>query len=195
MDSEKLIKVFMEKNSQLNLSAIRDKENIQIKHIDDSLELVKMCQSWILEKGFLSWKKIIDIGSGSGFPLLPLAISCESEFIWIDSVRKKVDAINDMINSLELKNVKVIWTRAENFGKKDFDILTARAVWFADKLFEWSYQLVKEWGYFVFYKIFSPAEFETIEDIIRKKNMKLVKKHHYSLFEGDIDRVIYIIQK
>ena len=196
MDFEKLIQVFIEKNTCINLSAIRDKENIKIKHIDDSLELLEMQKKGLLEENFFENKKIVDMGSGSGFPLLPLAMSIpESEFVGIDSVRKKVEAINDMIKNLELKNVNAVWIRAENFWKKDFDILTARAVAYIDKLFERSFDLVKPGWYFVFYKIFSPAEFEDMQKILSKKGMLLIQKYHYQLFEWDIDRVIYIIQK
>ena len=63
-----LVRVFIEKNSQLNLSAIRDAKWIKIKHINDSVELNKILK---IEK----WKSVCDIGTGGGFPLLPLAIS------------------------------------------------------------------------------------------------------------------------
>jgi 16S rRNA G527 N7-methylase RsmG len=59
-------------------------------------------------------------------------------------VKKKVNAINDMANKLELKNVKVIWTRAEDYKDKQFDILTARAVAYIDKLLKFTYHLVKK---------------------------------------------------
>ena len=86
-----LVRVFIEKNSQLNLSAIRDAEWIKIKHINDSIELNKILK---IEE----WKSVCDIWTGGGFPLLPLAISNPNvKFIWNDARRKKVDAVNVMI--------------------------------------------------------------------------------------------------
>ena len=75
MDWNRLIEVFLKKNSELNLSAIRDEEGVRLKHIDDSL---KILDTWILKP----WMKVADIGTWWGFPLMPMAISCpDIEFV------------------------------------------------------------------------------------------------------------------
>lgn len=91
---EKLTQIFLEKNQQLNLSAIRDPEGVRIKHIQDSLMLL---ETKIIQPGML----VIDVGTGGGFPLMPLALSYpETKFLGIDSVRKKTLAVNEMLGQL-----------------------------------------------------------------------------------------------
>ena len=185
---DNLIKIFIEKNNQLNLSAIRDVEWIKIKHINDSIELNKIFQ-------IENWKTVCDIGTGWGFPLLPLAITNPNvNFIWIDARRKKVDAVNDMIKNLWLKNVVCKRSRIEEYGEK-FDFVTARAVAYIDKLIPRSYNLLKKWWYFVFYKQYQQAEHEELKKICKKYKLNIKEKHKYFLFAWDIERVIYIVEK
>jgi len=137
---DKLIKYFIDWNSKINLSAIRYEEGIRLKHIQDSLYGNKILSQ------LAKWNKlnVVDVGTWSGFPLLPLAIeNANFNFIWIESVKKKVNAVNDIIEKLGLKNVKVIWSRAENYKEQKFDVLTARAVAYIDKLLKYSFHLVK----------------------------------------------------
>jgi len=189
----KLIKLFLEKNKQINLSAIRDEEWVKIKHIQDSLVWLKIIEEIILDKNKIS---LVDIWTWSWFPLLPLVIEKpERNFIWIDSVKKKVIAVNDIIKELWLNNVDIIWTRAEEYKEKQFDILTARAVAYIDKLLKFTKHLVKKWWYFVLYKLDSSEEYEDILKNCKKYNLKLIKKYPYKLFGEDISRMIYILQK
>lgn len=185
---EDLINIFLEKNNQLNLSAIRDHDWVMTKHIFDSIELNKFFE---LEK----WKKVCDIGTGWGFPLLPLAITnLEVDFTGIDARRKKVDAVNEMIEKLGLKNAKCERSRIEDFNEQ-FDYITARAVWYADKIIPRSYDLLKKWWCFIFYKQHDEGELKVLEEMCKKYRLKIVSTHRYSLFYWDIDRVIYVIEK
>lgn len=185
---EKLINIFLEKNNQLNLSAIRDYDWVFVKHIQDSIELNKFFE---LEKS----KKVCDIGTWWWFPLLPLAITNpENVFIWIDARRKKVDSVNEMINQLWISNAKCIRTRIEDCKEK-FDYITARAVWYIDKIIPRSYNLLKKWGYFIFYKQYDEIEYWVMKEICKKYNLEITKSHKYSLFDWDIQRIIYIIEK
>lgn len=185
---ENLISIFLEKNNQLNLSAIRDHDWVMIKHILDSIELNKF---FVLEK----WKKVCDIGTGWWFPLLPLAITnTEINFVWIDARRKKVDAVNEMIDKLWIKNAKCVRSRIENFTDQ-FDYITARAVWYVDKIIPRSYEWLKKWWHFIFYKQYDEEEFNVLNDLCKKFNLKIVNTHRYSLFDWDIERVIYVITK
>ena len=189
---DNLINVFMEKNNQINLSAIRDKNNILIKHINDSIELNKILK-------IKTWKTIWDIWTGWWFPLLPLAITNpKSNFIGIDARKKKVDAVNDMIDKLSIKNASCIWSRIENFKKNYnivFDYITARAVGYVNKIIPWSYDLLKKWWLFVLYKQYSETEYQSLLNICRNYKLYIRKQHKYKLFKWDVQRVIYIIEK
>ncbi len=131
-----LIEEFISINSHTNLSAIRDPEGIRTKHIQDALEINKI-------QNFKPKSTLCDVGTGGGFPLLPIAISNpELQCTGIDSVRKKVDAINHMSQAMKLANVKAIRTRAENH-REQYDYVTARAVAYIDKLLPQIHHLVK----------------------------------------------------
>ncbi len=185
---EKLIKIFFKKNSEINLSWIKEKNAIKIKHIQDSLEINKVIN---LNK----WQDIIDFWTWWGFPLLPLAISNpKSNFTWIDARRKKIDAINDIINQVWIENAKWVRTRAEEHKWK-YDILTTRAVWYVDKIFSWSIHLVKKWGFFILLKEEKKGEYNDLETEMKKHKLKLTKTHKYKLFENDINRIIYLLKK
>lgn len=135
-DRGKLIEVFRKKNAQLNLSAIRDPEGIFVKHIQDSLEVYEIIK-------FPPQSKVADIGTGSGFPLLPLAmLNPESTFTGIESIAKKAKAVNEIAAELGITNMKVERSRAEQF-QGQFDAITARAVAYSDKLLKRTWHLVQ----------------------------------------------------
>ena len=187
-----LVDLFLEWNSKINLSAIRDRKGVELKHIQDSLFWDRIL------KDLANWKKIkvVDVWTGSGFPLLPLAMeNPEFSFLWIESVKKKVNAVNDIIEKLWLKNVKVIWSRAEDYKKEKFDVLTARAVAYIDKLLKYTYHLVESGWYFLLYKLNSEEEYKDILKNCQKYNLELVWKYPYKLYDGDIERVIYVLKK
>ncbi len=183
-----LIDQFIRINSHTNLSAIRDPEGIKIKHIQDALEINKI-------QDFKPKTTLCDIGTGGGFPLLPIAMSHPKlQCTGIDSIRKKVDAVNQMIKNLKLPNVQAIRTRAEVY-KEQFDYVTARAVRYIDKLLPWVHHLVKKGGLLILYKQYTPEEDKTIKELAPKYGFRLWKQHEYTLFESDIPRIIYILKK
>ncbi len=184
-----LIKAFLEKNKQINLSAIRDEEWVRIKHIQDSLELEKIID-------WKKWMRIVDIGTGWGFPLIPLAISHpECNFVWIDSVRKKTIAVWEILEGLEVKNVEMLRTRIEDVKNQTFDLVTARAVAYSDKLLNRATPLVKKWWKIALMKQVNNDEKKVLLDTAKQKKLVLEKEHCYKLFDWDIDRVIYILGK
>jgi len=183
-----LVEVFLKKNQEINLSALRKQDDVFVKHILDSLELLKFVK-------FEDWQTIVDVGTGWWFPLLPLAIECPKvKFTWVDSTKKKISAVYAMVTSLKLENVSLQWSRIENLNQS-FDFLIARAVGYIDKLLEWSYGLVKKWWFFCLYKQKSEEEFSDLKKLCNLKKLEIVKVHNYSLFEWDIDRVIYLLKK
>jgi len=185
---QQLIDVFLAKNGELNLSAIRDADGVFVKHIQDSLELLKVIQ--IPDNAF-----VVDVGTGGWFPLLPLAMSCpQAHFIGIDARRKKIEAINDMLDTLHIQNAQAVWVRVEDYGLAKADIVTARAVAHVDVLIPWILQIVKKWGKIVLYKEYKEEEKKILEALCKKYKLRIQKEHYYVLFNWDIQRVIYILQ-
>ena len=208
-----LIETFFERNSQINLSAIRTPEDIYTKHILDSLELNNIINlnndklpnlsvkgedldnvEW---RGFSTDNPItlLDIWTWWWFPLLPLAITHpDISCIWLDARKKKCFAIDEMVKVLWLKNVKTLRARAEETTLQ-VDILTSRAMTYADQLFHRALPLVKPWWLLIFYKLFTQEEDNTILSLIRQHNLTLKKMHHYTLPGDGVERVIYIMEK
>ncbi len=185
----KLIHTFLEKNKQINLSAIRDESWVMVKHIQDSLELEKIID-------WKEWMNVADIWTGGWFPLMPLAISHpECNFVWIDSVKKKTIAVWEILEELGLKNVEMMRTRIEDIKNQTFDLVTARAVAYSDKLLNRATPLVKKWWRIALMKQVNDEEKKVLLNTAKKKKLILEKEYNYKLFEWDIDRVIYILKK
>lgn len=133
----------IEWNSRMNLTAIKDEEGIIIKHFLDS----------IMIKDYIKGEKILDIGSGAGFPGIPLKIIDEKlDLTLMDAVNKKVLFMNDSIDKLGLKNAIAIHGRAEDFGHNEiyrecFDTVVSRAVANMSTLAEYMLPFVKLGGY------------------------------------------------
>lgn len=151
---EKFLELFKEKNSQVNLSSLRDDESIIEKHFVDSLILTKYLE--------LSWK-IADIWTWWGFPLLPLSIylnwkDTNLDFYWIDSVAKKLKAIDEFALDLWLDNVTTIHSRFEELWldknyRDSFDFVVSRATAYFPTLLEYAIPLLKVGWIFVAYKM------------------------------------------
>ena len=185
----KLIQVFLEKNKQINLSAIRDEDWVYTKHILDALEINNVFP-------LSAWMEVCDVGTWGWFPLLPLALEYpDVNFVWMDSVRKKLDAIQDMANQLDIKNIELLRKRAEECKDRQFDVITARAVAYVDKLLPWTKHLLKQGGCRILYKQVDEIERQDLIRLCGQLNLKLEKRHNYRLFEGDIDRVIYVVRR
>lgn len=192
-----LIQTFLKYNSILNLSAIRDEEWVYTKHILDSLELLKCFD-------FANIKTLADIGTGGWFPLLPLAMSYpEIHCTGIDSVRKKLQAIQDMCLELHIDNCSFSRTRLEECSTK-YDCITARAVAHVEKLFPRIEKMLKPWTKLILYKqwkadevLENPKQSERaiMMDMLGQYKLKCTTEHIYSLFPGDIERVIYILER
>ncbi len=184
---QKLIDLFVDWNGKINLSAIREPKDIYNKHILDSLELYKI---WDFE----IWKKVLDVWIWWWFPLLPLAINNpEIEFTGIDSTKKKIMVVNDIIWKLWLKNINAIRKRSEEYKEK-FDYITARAVWYSTKLLPQILHLVKKRWIIILYKQNSEEERQDIVKLCKQYNLIILKEHNYLLYNGDIERKIYFLK-
>ena len=140
---EKLYKLLAEWNGKFNLTAIKSKEDYEIKHIRDSM----------LGLPYISGK-VLDIGSGAGFPGLVIKIEKpETDVTLVDSVRKKTDYLTYAIDALGLKNIRALHTRIEDLkNKESYDTVTARAVARMNVLAEYCLPFVKTGGVMVAYK-------------------------------------------
>ena len=143
--------MILEKNQYINLTAVRDRDEALQKHIADSLSCDFM-------EEYEAAENVIDIGTGAGFPGVPLAIvSPDKKFTLVDSLNKRLRIIDELTGELRIKNVTTVHGRAEDVGKskehrEQYDICVSRAVASLDVLCEWCLPLVKNGGYFVAYK-------------------------------------------
>ncbi len=149
--------MLLEYNSFMNLTAITDPYEVKIKHYLDSLTL--LCADKIK-----AGVKVIDIGAGAGFPSLPNAIArSDVDFTMLDSLGKRVNFLNAVVEKLSLGNARAVHMRAEDGGRdkelrEKFDVAVARAVADLAVLAEYSLPFVKVGGYFLAMKGTAPKE-------------------------------------
>lgn len=200
---EKFLEIFMETNSQINLSAIRDAEGIIEKHFIDSLMLAVFYDltptlSWE-EREQLAKIKIADMGTGGWFPGIPLAITHPgADFTLIDSVGKKLRCIDNFVSELDLKNVTTLNGRAEEIGKnldyrEQYDLVVSRATAYFPTLLEYVIPLLKIWGIFAAYKLNDKDELKSAKKALSRLWAKILKVKNYRL--ADQDRTIVFIEK
>lgn len=137
-------------NEKINLTTIVEERDVLYKHFLDSLSPMKYMS--------LVDKKVLDVGTGAGFPGIPLAImNPTADIALLDSLNKRIIYLEEVVNSLGLKNVKCYHGRAEDYGfKKDFregfDVVVSRAVANLSSLSEYCIPFVKKKGQFISYK-------------------------------------------
>jgi 16S rRNA (guanine527-N7)-methyltransferase len=182
-------------NKKINITSIEDDEEIYLKHFIDSLLLLK-------DRNFNESKKIIDIGTGGGFPGLPLKIVNNNyEVTLLDSLRKRIDFLEEVVKSLNLENVELLHGRAEDYGQKNeyrekFDICVSRAVAPLNILSEYCIPFVKVEGFFAAYKSSDISREIAISDnAIKKLGAKIKEIKEINLPGSDILRKIVIIEK
>lgn len=140
--------ILKEWNEKINLTAIVDDEGIIKKHFIDCIKIFKF-------QPLKNKSRIIDVGTGAGFPGIPISICMpESEIVLLDSLNKRVNFLNEVITQLGLKNIKAVHGRAEDFAqnplfREKFDVSVARAVANMSVLSEYCLPFVKMNGYFV----------------------------------------------
>lgn len=140
---QKYQEMLIETNKKFNLTTITEPEEIKVKHFEDSLTIKNY-----INKGM----KVLDIGSGPGFPGIPLRIEEEFDLTLIDSVNKKVGFMNEVIEELNLSNTRAIHTRAEDYAKEhreEFDMVVSRAVANLSTLSEYALPFLKVGGIFI----------------------------------------------
>ena len=182
----------LEKNKQFNLTAIRDKAEFFEKHLADSLKGSSF---------FSDGKRILEVGSGGGFPSLPLKLNNrELDFTLLEATGKKCAFLNEVKNNFALDKLEVVNARAEEYSRtsarESFDIVTARAVASLNVLCELCLPFLKVGGRAVFYKQKSQSEFNEGKKAIEILGGKWVDSFAYTLASSpESERVIIVIEK
>lgn len=210
LNEEKLnaFKVFMDDvlttNEAVNLTRIVEPNEFLMKHYIDSLEMFHVKQfKDKLEK--CEKIKIIDVGTGAGFPGIPLAIALkntENELVLTDSLNKRINFLQKEIEKLKLNNVKIIHARAEDLAqdknhREQYDIAVSRGVAKIQVLSEYLLPFVKVGGFAGMYKL---ADIE--QELNEGKNaikllggQDLAERNEYSLDENEPKRCIVLVRK
>ena len=185
--------LLIEWNEKMNLTAITDPEEIILKHFIDSITILKE-----LEDG----SKVVDVGTGAGFPGIPLSIMNPTlKITLVDSLNKRLIFLQEVVNRLGLKNIEIVHARAEEFGqnkiyRENFDIATSRAVANLSTLSEYLVPLVKVGG-----KVVSMKAADAQEEINEAKKAievlggRIEKIDEFNLPQSDIGRTVIIIRK
>ena len=185
--------LLIEWNKKINLTAIIDEEEIILKHFIDSLTV----NSYITEK-----TKVIDIGTGAGFPGIPLKIqNPDTEMVLVDSLNKRINFLEEVCKKLDLKNITCIHSRVEELAsisihREKYDIVTSRAVARLNTLLEYMLPFVKIGGKCICMKGSNVLdEIEEAKKAIDILGGKIEKIDNMVLPNSDIQRNIIVIKK
>ena len=182
----------LEWNKKINLTAIEDENEIILKHFIDSLTVQKYIKNA---------QNIIDVGTGAGFRGIPLAIVNEkSNIVLLDSLNKRINFLNNVIQKLELSNVKAIHGRAEDLAKivqhrEKYDIVISRAVAPFNILLEYMLPFNKVNSYTIAMKGSNIEEVDISNNALKKLGGKIEKIEKINLPNTDIKRNIIIVRK
>lgn len=193
---DKYYELLVEWNSFMNLTGITDYEEVMLKHYLDSLVLKLPITGDNLKL------KLIDVGTGAGFPGLPLKIAYpDTEVVLFDSLNKRIKFLDEVISQLSLKGVTTIHGRAEDGGRnpklrEQFDVSVSRAVADLAVLSEYNLPFVKVGGYFVAYKSGDiDAEVEKAKKAVSILGGVIEKVDKFTLPDTDIERSLVYIKK
>ena len=189
----KYMSLLLEWNEKINLTAITEQDEIILKHFVDCITSMK----YLNEK-----ESVIDVGTGAGFPGIPLAImKTQNNFTLVDSLNKRINFLNDVKEKINLKNVQTIHARAEDFGqdkkyRENFDVAVSRAVANLSTLSEYLIPLVKVGGKVICMKGSSiEEEVKDAEYAIKELGGRITSIEKFNLPGTDMGRNIIIIEK
>ncbi len=186
--------LLIEKNKVMNLTAITEFDEVLVKHFADSLSI---CTA--LPEGINS---VCDLGTGAGFPGIPMAIAYpDIQFTLIDSLNKRIKFLQEVVDALGLKNVTLIHSRAEEAGRnktyrEQFDLVVSRAVANIATLSEYCLPLVKVGGYFISFKSGDiKEEIDASGSAVKKLGGRMNEPTYFMLPDTDIKRSFIIVNK
>ena len=187
-------RMLVETNKVMNLTALTEPQDVAVKHFVDSL---------MAYDTYFPGKVLADVGTGAGFPGIPLKIFCPSlKVVLIDSLAKRLNFLQNVIEALRLQDIECVHLRAEDAGKnaahrEKYDIVTARAVARLSVLAEYCLPLVKTGGMFIALKGSKYKE-EEINDAAKALNIlggKLLSARQVELPGLDDSRAVVAIKK
>lgn len=181
---DKLTELYLSFNSIINISAIKNIDDIYIKHYLDSITPYKHF-----------FGSCCDVGCGGGFPTIPLAMTTKLDFLGIDGVGKKLNLINLVSKALDLPNLGARHARSEDLSRQNvsFDTVCARAVADTDKVLSFCAPLARSGGKIILYKSQNEAAASTATE--KKYKVVLSETIDYSLYKQNIDRRLFIYTK
>ena len=189
----KYMNLLLEWNEKINLTAIIEPEEIILKHFIDSLTICKYIENNAT---------LADVGTGAGFPGIPLKIyRPDIKITLVDSLNKRINFLNEVINNLELKNIVTIHSRVEDFGKnknyrEKYDYVTARAVANLNTLSEYLVPIVKVNGKAICMKGNDVQdEVDNAKHAIKILGGTVEKVDYFKLPNSDISRNIIVVKK
>jgi 16S rRNA (guanine527-N7)-methyltransferase len=187
---EKYYELLVEYNKVMNLTGITEKNEVYLKHFYDSLTIIKVID---LKKV----NNLCDIGTGAGFPGLVLKIVFPNlKVTLLDSLNKRINFLNTVIEELKLENIETIHARAEEYAKENrnrFDVTTSRAVAHLSMLLEYAIPVTKENGYFIPLKGNMDEELKEAENALKCLNCELEKRENFKLpIEGSTRNILKI---
>ena len=185
----------IEMNQVMNLTSITEEDEVILKHFYDSMSIVKYFD-------FKPGEYVIDVGTGAGFPGIPLAILLPKvQFTLMDSLNKRIIILQDVVKKCGLKNVECIHSRAEELAKNEkyrekYDVCVSRAVANLSVLLEYCIPFIKKGGMFISYKsISSEEELSDSKNAQNKLCCKLKKNISFELPDTDIRRNFLLFEK
>ena len=186
----------LERNEHINLTAVRDRDEALIKHVVDSLAIIDLPE-------FKEADRIIDVGTGAGFPGALLAITRpEKEFVLLDSTLKRLRVIDEFSEALGIRNITTLHARAEEINRKPphggaYDLCISRAVANLNTLSTWCLPFVKKGGHFISYKGENyGAELDAAANTIKRFGGKFERVEEYKDVPEEIKgHVLLIISK
>ncbi len=186
---EKYYNLLIEWNKKINLTRITNREEAYLKHFYDSLTIAKVID-------LSNEESLLDFGTGAGFPGLVLKIMYPNlKVTLVDSLQKRVNFLNEVINELDLKNIEAIHSRVEDLEKKHYDVITTRAVANLSKLIDYTNKLIDNDTKFIPLKSHVDDEINDALNKLKKYKLKIVKKEEFNLPKENSLRNILIIKK
>lgn len=184
---EKFYQLLIEWNKQINLTRIIDKEDVYLKHFYDSLTIAKVIDLSKIDT-------LCDVGTGAGFPGIVLKIVYPNlKITLVDSLQKRINYLNQITKELNLKDIKAIHTRGEDY-KETFDVVTSRAVANIETLVKYTMHLVNKKGIFIAMK--GNIDNELTKPIEKKlsRKYKIIKIEKFQLPKENSERSLVVIK-
>jgi 16S rRNA (guanine527-N7)-methyltransferase len=199
---KELVTAFLIENKKLNLSAFRTEEHCWIGNVLDSISFLSIAETVLGRNWEEQPVRLLDLGTGGGFPLLPLSIVLpNAKCVGVDAVQKKVDAVQRIVTGMNLKNVELICQRSERLAQAPefrgmYDVVTARAVAPISVLLEYMIPFLKVHGRCVLWKSKHIAdELRMSTSATKELRAKLIESYTYDLPGDWGQRTLLVFEK